>query len=111
MKYIYLSGPITGCEEDSEVIFSEAYLQVMAAGYMPINPHFICRNIPKGSAHAVYMLRCMRFLTLLADAVVMLPGWESSIGALAEATTANACGIPVYTSIDSFFEAIKSTKG
>jgi len=46
-------------------------------------------------AHACYMRSDLIAMLQNADAILMMPGWEQSVGARAELNTALTCGIPV----------------
>lgn len=78
---IYISGPITGCENYEE-IFAAAQEALEAKGHKVVNPARLCEYFPGGS-HEQYMyiakaaLKCSR-------AIYLLPGWTNSEGALQE---------------------------
>ena len=86
---IYLSGKVTG-DPNHKITFFGAALPLMALGHEVLNPVDGNDGLtdPDAMRRAVGML-------LSADAVVMLPGWASSWGALIEHELAQRLGLPV----------------
>ncbi len=90
-KTVYLSGGITGVH-DYIGAFAEAKRIVAAAGAsVIINP----AELPSGWEWEHYMAACLGVLRC-ADAVVMLPGWRQSRGAVIEHGQAVIQRIPCY---------------
>lgn len=105
VKLLYLAGPFGAPEGDPDPLHtvnenilaaSRIALEAARAGWMPVCPHknsagFEHTEIPTAfwyEGDIALMLRC--------DAVLMLPGYERSKGALAELDTAKAAGMGVY---------------
>ena len=76
---IYLAGPITGVL-DYEKKFSEAEENLTEQGHVVLNPAMLPEGL--GDCDA-YMRICLPMVEM-ADAVVMLKGWENSRGACRE---------------------------
>lgn len=96
---LYAAGPMRGYPEHNYPAFFEAAEQVRAAGHVAYNP----------AEHDAGTLRPnltsdLTWIGLVADGVVLLPGWEASLGATAEAALARAIGIPVWE-LENFLAA------
>jgi hypothetical protein len=87
---LYIAGPITDVP-DYQQRFATATDQARAAGWQVINP----AALPSGMTEAAYMDICCAFVRN-CDAVLMLPGWEASVGANIEHDLAFKCGKRVY---------------
>lgn len=99
---LYLAGPMSGHPLYNYPAFEAAARALREAGHAVISPHEL--ELAQGfkpadsfpdSAYAAAMRRSIAAL-LEADAVVMLPGWESSRGACLEHAIATALGIPIH---------------
>lgn len=76
---LYISGPITG-DKEYKLKFRAAAQQLEARGYDVVNPAELDDVLPvKSMTHEEIMRTCLDLL-LQCDAVVTLPGWESSLG-------------------------------
>ena len=97
-KVVYISGPITGVERYWEA-FEKAEEELEAAGFIALVP----TRLPKGLTNEQYMRIDLAMIDA-ADAVLFLPGWKESAGALTE----NAyC---VYTGKSHFYYIASLTK-
>lgn len=93
MPKLYLAGPMTGYAGHNFPAFRDAERNLIAAGHVVLSP---AAN-PYGQAPwADYLRRDLR-MVLDADAVAVLPGWETSRGARLEVRTAQALGMDVRT--------------
>lgn len=78
MKSLYIAGPITGIRNYRER-FAAAQAAAEAYEWAVLNP----ATLPAGLSNEAYMPICLAMLNA-ADAVLMLDGWEESMGAQAE---------------------------
>lgn len=91
---VYLSGPMTGLPQSNYPAFDAAAASLRAIGYDVVNPADIGREIGDGLEWSQYMRPCIAAL-VQCDAVVMLPGWHESRGAMIERDIALALGMQV----------------
>jgi hypothetical protein len=108
---VYVSGAITGLPLDvARERFAVAADELAVLGHEPVNPwdvppHHTCACLGTtsddgaGGGHAwgCYLRGDLAAL-LDCDAILMLPGWESSHGARLELTVASAVGLRVWWS-------------
>lgn len=77
-RVVYISGPISNVKEYWKA-FEQAEDYLLALGYIPLSP----AHLPEGMSKAQYVR--IDFATIdSADAVLFLPGWDRSEGALLE---------------------------
>lgn len=74
MKVIYISGPITGVP-DYQTKFDKVEKQLTEAGFTVLNPS----KLPSGLTNEQYMRIDLAMIDA-ADAVVLLPKWNTSRG-------------------------------
>lgn len=86
---IFVSGPISGIENDNREAFLAAGKLLRADGHDVVLPTHLC---PHDTPHHIAMRICIKEL-LTCDEIYLLDGWEYSGGALLEADIANQCGI------------------
>lgn len=99
-KVIYLSGPITGVPEYYKA-FEAMEDDLSAMGYIPLSPS----RLPTGMSKARYMRICLAMIDS-ADAVVFLPGWENSKGAILERDYCFYTDKPTFTDIGFMTEVL-----
>lgn len=110
MSTYYLSGPMTGLPDLNYPAFRDAAAVLREQGHTVYNPadwetYRHLGGQPFGLPSRKFDLRAAfrdytAFIIDVADAVVVLPGWENSPGATAEAALALALGKPVLTYAD-----------
>lgn len=89
---LYLTGPMTGLPEWNHPAFHTAAAQLRARGYTVINP---AENGTEVTDWVTCMRRQIRELTT-ADALAVLPGWETSTGATLEVHIATTLRMPIH---------------
>lgn len=89
---MYLSGPMSGLPDFNYPTFRRIAADLTSRGYVVSNP--ADNGLPDGLSWEDYIRTDIRML-LDCDAVVVLPGWETSRGASLEVTIARALGMPV----------------
>ena len=99
MKVVYIAGKYRaptpwGVEQNIQAA-REVASKVVAAGYMPLCPHTNTAHM-EGLADDAFFLAGTLELLRRCDAVLLVPGWETSAGARAEVMEANRLGLPVF---------------
>lgn len=89
---VYICLPITGREEDARILADYMANVLRALWYEPVNPFEVCRDIPAGSMHEVYMSKCLNALHT-CDGYILHTDWRSSRGCREEVDAANECGM------------------
>lgn len=109
---VYVSGPMTGKPGKNEPLFRFAEQIITGLGHTPLLPHDIEApehegECPPGypaaqSGHtsACFLRADLEYMLGYADAVLMLPEWERSIGARLEHDVASRCGMPIVYYFD-----------
>lgn len=93
-RTIYLSGPITGMPGKNHETFMRVAGRLREMGHRVYNPRefrWTETAFPKRKAFAEYCA----FICNDADAIVVLPGYEKSLGCSAEVALAKNCGIEI----------------
>ncbi|HSW62372.1 MAG TPA: DUF4406 domain-containing protein [Dissulfurispiraceae bacterium] len=90
---VYLSGPITGIEEKSAGLFSEAQKELESKGYEVVNPMALIHDHDKSwewymAVDILAMMGC--------DCICLLPGWDKSRGARLEHAIAQQKGMDCF---------------
>lgn len=89
---LYVSGPVTGIEDDNRPAFEEAARRLRAAGFAARIPH---EDIAPGTDWIPAMRMSLMAILAQADGLALLPGWERSKGACVEVYVARTLGMPV----------------
>ena len=92
---VYMAGPISK-EPDYIKKFEKAKRQIklMLPDCDVINPAKLSEVLPKGK-HYEYLQICYKLIAM-ADVVVLLPNWDSSVGAIKEQLFTKTKNIPVF---------------
>lgn len=97
-RTIYLSGPMSGHLAWNYPAFNAAAESLRALGHSVFNPAEAFDGDASQPRSAYMRLDVAALLEV--DAVVTLPGWESSKGATLEVAIARELDLPVYTLTD-----------
>lgn len=92
---VYVAGPMSGKPQLNFPAFDEVAAKIRSLGYVPINPADFDRvmwpeGVPDAEDYYARQLKIDLLLVETCDAIVMLPGWESSKGARLEHAWAQA---------------------
>ena len=80
---IYIAGPMTGLEDFNRPAFHTAEADLIDAGYTVLNPARITEkmlNLDRDPEWSDWMRAALR-LSMNADGICLLPGWDKSVGA------------------------------
>ena len=92
---IYVSGPMTGKPDLNKLAFLAAQQFLEALGHEVMNPHVFGPQFGVSEDTDLRIIAQYDIGVLLeCDMIAMLPGWQESKGALAEAAVAHWVGIP-----------------
>jgi hypothetical protein len=91
-KIVYLAGPMTGFPEFNYPAFHEAARRLREVGLAVINPAE--NGLPSDAPWEQHMRKNIADL-MMAEAVVVLPGWQNSRGARLETEIAGRLAMPV----------------
>ena len=92
---IYLSGPMKGYPESNYPLFHSVTKELRDKGFHVYNPAEFKHDeeiFPLRKAFAEYC----KFICEEATAIVLLPGWEKSLGVSAELALAKNCKLEIY---------------
>lgn len=97
-RVIYLAGPMAGLPEKNFPMFNHVVSRLRYRGHRVYSPHEFPSN---GAGNTFDMRRAFamysNFICLEADMLIMLPGWEQSLGVSAELALAMYCKIDICT--------------
>jgi nucleoside 2-deoxyribosyltransferase len=103
VKVVYIAGKFRGKTAwhvaENVRAAEQVGFHVAAAGAMPVIPHANTAHFD-GTLTAEFWLAGTMELLERCDAVIMVPGWLDSIGALAERKRADELGKPVFDAGD-----------
>lgn len=112
---LYVAGPMRGRQHFNFPAFDAACARLRSMGHIPIGPQELDRicgideftftdsDITREDMKN-FMIRDLLMILTEADGICVLPGWELSIGSLAEVALARVLRLPVY---DEFMNPIK----
>ena len=83
MKKIYLSGPMKGIPEKNHPLFNKVAAELREQGHSVFNPAEYVYNGDEFPLRKAFTDYC-NFIVNEATAIVMLPGYEKSVGATSE---------------------------
>lgn len=89
----YIAGPMTGLPGFNHATFARVADELRSQGRKVLSPH----EIDGSSTHRTwhwYMREALKML-LVADDVLLLPGWQESRGACIERSIAEALEMPI----------------
>lgn len=95
-RAIYLSGPMKGYPQSNYPLFNAVAAALRDAGHSVHNP----AEFPHDGPHETFPLRkafasYCKFICEEADTIVLLPGWEKSLGVSAELALARNCKLDI----------------
>lgn len=90
---VYIAGPMTGVEDFNHPAFNAAAEALTARGFTPLNP--VDNDTEGQKATWGWYMRVALRQVADADAMCLLPGWQSSKGANLEVTIGEALKLDI----------------
>jgi hypothetical protein len=90
---LYTAGPVTGVPDYGKARFAHVTYLLREEGFEVISPIELGRIVD--GTYEDYLLRDIKYGVVPATALVMLPGWPHSRGAMGELNTAVTMGYPI----------------
>lgn len=104
-KKIYIAGKVTGeKKEDCKAKFAQAQSSIEALGFEAVNPLVVVGGFNTKWENA--MRSCIAVL-MHCHAIILLPDWQFSQGAILEKELAMKLGIPVFEANFFGFEKLE----
>ena len=111
MKVIYIAGPFraqTSWQIELNIHQAKcAAFEIWKVGHVAICPHANSGDFA-GEPFEDSVLAGYREVVRRCDAVLLLPGWEASIGSLRERETAKDSNVPIFYHMDDLMEFLDS---
>lgn len=100
-RAIYLSGPMKGYKDSNYPLFNRVTAELRDLGHTVYNP----AEFPHDGPNHTFPLRkafadYCAFICNEADTIVLLTGWENSMGVSAELALAKNCGLDIIEHTD-----------
>lgn len=92
---IYLSGPMKGYIDSNYPLFHKVSAELRLIGHYVYNPAEFKHSEEIFPIRKAFREYCL-FICDEADAIMLLPGWEKSLGASAELALAKNCKLTIY---------------
>lgn len=92
---IYISGKITGIEDEAGPLFAAAADRIREAGHEPLDPFAMIDQTPVRT-YGEYLAEALTIMLTQAEAIHFLDNWGSSNGAKIEAFAAATLGIATF---------------
>lgn len=107
-QIVYTAGAFRGTshwdQEQNIRRAEQVSLDVWRAGFPCLSPHCNTRYFQGAAPDEVWLQGDLLMLER-CDAVLLVPGWETSSGTLAEVAHAEKLGIPIFNSLAELTEA------
>jgi len=112
IKRVFICGPYTSPdrwqEEQNVRSAEEVGYRVAQAGAYPVIPHANTRHYFSGIQTPQFWYAATMAEMRTCDALVMVPGWAQSTGAVAEKAEAERLGIPVFLHVRDIIKCLET---